>query len=183
MKNIKIIFVHGNDTMRWSYCWTPWLKEELEKLSLNVIFETMPDSIIARKKYWLPFLKDYLKADENTLLVGHSSGAVAAMKYAEENKIFGSILIAPCYTDLGMESEKESGWYDDPWNWEQIKKNQKVIGLVYSNDDFIIPNEEFKFIREKLNPNEVLEFENKGHFIKQDTFPELIEIVKKILEI
>ena len=129
MDKLRVIFIHGNDTMHWSNCWAPWLKEELKKLNLDVIFETFPDSIIARKKYWLPFLKDYLKVDENTLLIGHSSGAVAAMRCAEENKIFGSILVAPCYTDLGMESEKESGWYDESWNWGKIRANQKVIGL------------------------------------------------------
>ena len=42
---------------------------------------------MARAKYWLPFLKK-LGEDEETILIGHSSGAVSAMSYAENNKIY-----------------------------------------------------------------------------------------------
>lgn len=182
MKKIKVIFIHGNESMSWKYCWTPYLKDELEKLGLEVIFETFPDSIIARKKYWMPFLKDYLKADEKTLLIGHSSGATASMRYAQENKIFASILVSPSYTDLGLEEERISGWYDEPWNWDLIKNNQEKIGLVYSKDDFVIPCKEFEHIEKQLKPDEIIQFEDKGHFVHQTEFPELVEVVKKILE-
>jgi len=138
---------------------------------------------MARSKYWLPFLKDYLKVDENTLIIGHSSGATAAMRYAQNNKIWGSILVSPCYTDMELEEEKITGWYDEPWNWNLIKNNQNKIGLVYSKDDYIIPCREFDFVKNKLKPNEILEFENKGHFLRQDTFPELLELIKKMLDI
>ncbi len=182
MKVEKIIFIHGNDTMRWSYLWVPWLKEQLETLDIELVFETFPDSILARKQYWLPFLKEKLKANESTLLVGHSSGAVAAMRYAEENPIFGSVLISPCYTDLGLESEKISGWYDDPWQWEKIKTNQKTISLFYSENDEFIPLEEFLHIKEKLNPDKTFSFKEKGHFISQETFPELAEHILELVK-
>ena len=55
------------------------------------------------------------------MIIGWSSGAVAAMRYAEENKIKGSISISPSYTDLGDDMEKQSGYYDKAWNWEEIK--------------------------------------------------------------
>ena len=182
MKNLKIIFIHGNDAMRWSYSWTPWLKKELEKLNLNVIFETFPDSIEAREKYWIPFLEQNLKADENTLIIGHSTGAIAAMRYAQKNTIFGSILISPYHTHLGIEDEKASGWFDKEWRWDNIKNNQKQIGIFYSKDDNAIPLKEFLHVKEKLNPNYIYEFEDKGHFIKQNTFPEVLECVKKMIE-
>lgn len=169
--------------MTWKDHWGLYLKSELEKLNVEVVFETFPDSIIARAKYWIPFLKNYLKADENTLLIGHSSGATAAMRYAQNNKIFASVLVSPCYTDLDSEEERISGWYDEPWDWESIKKNQNKIALVYSRDDFVIPVEEFEHIKEKLDPDEVVEFEDKGHFVDQKEFPELVQVVKKILEI
>ncbi len=180
--NLKIIFIHGNGGNSWSYLWTPWLKYELQKLNLNVIFETFPDSILARREYWLPYLKDKLKANEKTLLIGHSSGAVAAMRYAQDNKIYGSILISPCYTDLGIEDEKQSGWYKDPWDWNAIKNNQKVIGLFYSKNDQLIPLKEFIHIRDNLKPNNTFEFEHKGHFINQNDFIELLDYIKTIIK-
>ncbi len=76
---LRVIFIHGNQSTHWSFSFTPWLKRELEKLGFETFFETFSDSIIARSEYWLPFLKDHVKADENDIIVGWSSGAVAAM--------------------------------------------------------------------------------------------------------
>ena len=180
---MRIIFIHGNGGTNWSSGWAPWLKQELDKLGHDTVFQTFPDSVLARKEYWLPFLHDQLKADKHTLLIGWSSGAVAAMRYAEKYAIWGSILVAPCYTDLGIESEKISGWYDQPWNWARIKANQKQIGLLYSLNDEFIPLVEFQHIKDQLTPNQVVEFENNGHFIKQDTFPELVRTVQQITKL
>lgn len=180
---IKAILIHGNDTMRWSYKWMPWVKSELEKLGLEVIGETFPDSIVAREKYWLPFLKENLKADENTILIGHSSGATAAMRFAENNKLLGTILVGPSYTDLGIEIEKQSGYFNRPWKWDKIKENQNWIIQFGSINDPFIPVEDFRHIHKMLD-SEYYEFENRGHFYEdQDTFPEIVEVIKNKLMI
>ena len=61
----------------------------------------MPDPIKARESIWIPYILDELKADENTVLIGHSSGAEAIMRLAEKHKVFGLVLVSACYTDLG----------------------------------------------------------------------------------
>lgn len=183
MKNnfpIKIILIHGNGGSTVNDNWFPWVKDELEKLGLNVIARTFPDNKFARKDIWLPFIENDLKADENTIIIGHSSGAVAAMRYAEENKIFGSILVGACYTDLGDSDEKISGYYDTSWNWELIKKNQNWIVQFSSIDDPYIPISEARYIHEKLH-TEYYEYKDKGHFgwdKGMKKFPEIIEIIK-----
>lgn len=169
--------------MHWSYAWMPWVKAELEKLGLDVIGETFPDSIIAREKYWIPFLKDYLGADENTIIIGHSSGADCAMRFAEKYKLLGSVLVSPCYTDLGIELEKQSGYFDRPWQWDIIKKSQEWIVQFGSKDDPSIPLEEFRHINKMLG-TEYHEFEDRGHFFEnQDTFPEIVEVIKGKMKI
>lgn len=173
----RMIFIHGNGSTHWNFSFSGWLKTELENLGFNTFFETFPDSIIARSEYWLPFLKDHIKAGENDVIIGWSSGAVAAMRYAEQNKIRGSILISPCYTDLGDEFEKQSGYYNKPWDWEKIKKNQAKIALVYSDNDPFIPQDEFEHMVEKLNPS-VIKILGGGHFIEYSTFPELLKYIK-----
>lgn len=138
---------------------------------------------MARKEFWLPFLKDELKADKDTIIIGHSSGAVAAMRFAETNKIYGSILIGACYTDLKDEDEKISGYYNTPWNWEFIKNNQNWIVQFASTDDPYIPIEEARFIHEKLD-TEYYEFTDQGHFSWENNkkeFPEIIKIMKEKL--
>lgn len=174
----RIIFIHGNQTEHWSYGWAAWLKTELEKLGFATFFETMPDSIIARAEYWLPFLKDHVKAGENDVLVGWSSGAVAAMRYAEDDKIKGSVLVSPCHTDTGDELEKQSGYYDKPWQWERIKANQEKIALIWGDDDPYIQQDEFEFIAKQLNPTEI-KIHGGKHFIERTEFPELLEYINE----
>lgn len=176
----RIIFIHGNDTMRWDNSpWNAWLKVELDNAGFTTVFETFPDSIMAREEYWLPFLKDYLRAGENDVLVGWSSGAVAAMRYAENEKIKGSVLIGCNYTDLGDEMEVASGYFDTPWEWEKIKVNQGKIALVYGDDDPYIPQEEFTYIVEKLSP-EIIKVAGGKHFIGDKDFPQVLDYILKI---
>lgn len=169
----RIIFIHGNQSTHWSYGWAPWLKQKLEAAGYPTFFETFPDSIIARAEYWLPFLKEHVCAGEEDVIVGWSSGAVAAMRYTETEMILGSVLISPCYTDTGDALEKESGYYESPWEWQKIKQNQKHIALVYGEDDPIIPQTEFEHIAQQLTPK-IIALPKAGHFTKQQTFPEVL---------
>jgi predicted alpha/beta hydrolase family esterase len=175
MNKTKVIFLPGNGgDGNTSYGWFPYVKSELEKLGYEVINPIFPDGELARNIYWLTFLET-LNPDENTILIGHSSGAVAIMRYTEYHKILGSVLVAPCYTDLGLENEKLSGYYNLSWNWEKIKNNQKWIIQFSSTDDPFIPIDEARYINNKLGTKY---FElNQGHFMG-DTLPELIEAIK-----
>lgn len=159
----KVVIIHGNGGCTGNHFWYPWLKTELEKKGFSVIAPTMPDNIEAKVSVWLPYMRDVLKCDENTVVVGHSSGAVAAMRYAEEYKLFGSVLVGACYTDLGYESERIAGYYDTPWQWDKIKNNQQWTIILASTDDPYIPISEPRFIHDNLG-GEYCEFNDRGHF-------------------
>lgn len=177
----RIIFIHGNGAMSWKFAWSSWLKKELEAKSFPTDFQTFPDSIIARAKYWLPFLEEHIKAGENDVIVGWSSGADAAMRYAETHKLLGSVLVAPCATDLNDPLEKMSGYFDTPWDWESIKNNQKHIALIHSDNDPFIPLEEFVSIEKNLAPKvENIVLPGKKHFIEQKEFPEVLEYILRV---
>ena len=164
----RVVYVHGNGTQHWSYGWASWLRNQLIVTGYDTFFETMPDSVIAREQFWLPFLEKHVQVGANDIIVGWSSGAVAAMRYAEDHQIHGSVLIAPCYTDLGDAMEKQSGYYDTPWDWSAIRANQKHTALVFAADDPFIPQSE----------PDVHRLDSGGHFIEQSTFPELLEIIR-----
>ena len=40
----------------------------------------MPDPVTARRSIWLPFMKNELEVDSETIIIGHSSGACAAVR-------------------------------------------------------------------------------------------------------
>jgi predicted alpha/beta hydrolase family esterase len=177
---IKVIFIPGNGGGGPNDNWFPYLKTELEKLGFTVIASEFPDNKLARASYWLPFLEE-LGADENTILIGHSSGAIAAMRFAESKKILGSVLVGTYHTDLGLETEKLSGYFDRPWNWEPIKRNQQWIAIYASTDDPWIPIEEPRFVKEQLDAA-YFEYTDQGHFggdYFKESFEELVTFIAK----
>src|SRR3989344_3267437 len=179
---IKAIFIPGNGGGTPRDNWFPYLKKGLIKLGVEVIDKDFPDNQLAREIYWFPFIKR-LGADENTILIGHSSGAIAAMRFAEKNKILGSVLVGVYYTDFGDEGEKSSGYFNRPWDWNLIKKNQKWILEFASTDDPWISIEEPRYIHKKLN-TEYFEFTNQGHFgydNNKSSFPQLLKALKQKL--
>lgn len=180
---MRVIFIHGNGSSKPTDHWFPYLKQELESLGIKVDAPQFPDTELARASYWLPFLEKELKASEDTILVGHSSGAIAAMRYAETHKIMGSVLVGAYYTDLGYESEKISGYFDKPWDFKAIKENQQWILQFAGVNDPWIPIEEARTLRDFLN-TEYYEFIEGGHLgqdVDRKTFPELLEAIQRKL--
>ncbi|MFY9590274.1 RBBP9/YdeN family alpha/beta hydrolase [Rickettsia endosymbiont of Halotydeus destructor] len=180
----KVILIPGNGGGSPNDNWFPSIRKDLELNGLQVISAEFPDNDLARASFWLPFLLDELKADENTILIGHSTGAIAAIRLAEIQPIFGSVLVGAYHTDLNMEKEKLSGYFDKPWDFEKIKQNQKWISLFASQDDPWIPIEEPRYIHTKLNC-EYHEYTNLGHFggdyYKQE-FPEVTRAIIQNLQ-
>lgn len=175
----RFVYIHGNGTSHWSFGWAKWLQRELISLGYDTFFETMPDSVLARSDYWLPFMKDHIQIGENDIIIGWSSGATAAMRYAESNQILGSILISPSCTDLGDVLEKQSGYYDESWNWDTIRSNQRDIALIYGGNDPYIPQSEFEYIAQSTEAR-VIAVPAGDHFNNQNTFPELMDYIRQM---
>lgn len=177
---MKAILIHGNGGGTAGDIWLPWLERELTRLGLEVINQTFPDNVKARARYWLPFIES-LGADANTILIGHSSGAVAAMRHAETHCLLGSVLVGVCYTDLGDGGEAASGYYRAPWQWDRIRANQQWTAVFNSSDDPHIPIAEPRHVAAQLRSS-YFEFNDRGHFVDESTFPEVVEFVRKKLD-
>ena len=173
----RIIFLHGNSGEGVGHYWFPCARRAFEKMGFTVVARDFPDATLARKSIWLPFLEHECGADENSVLIGHSSGAIAAMRFAETHKIFGSVLVGAYHSDLGLESERVSGYFDTPWEWGAIKANQHWIIQFASSDDPFFGIEEPRLVHEKLATG-YREFTNRGHFFEKE-FPELVEAVRR----
>jgi predicted alpha/beta hydrolase family esterase len=178
---VKVILIHGNGGADAGDHWLPYLERELSALGLDVINRTFPDNVKARARFWLPFLEQ-LGAGEDTILIGHSSGAVAAMRYAETHRLLGSVLVGVCHTDLGDGGEAASGYYTSPWQWEQIRDNQQWIAIFHSSDDPLIPVTEARFVAARLKCS-YFEFTDRGHFVETREFSEVVQFVRRQLEL
>ena len=77
-----------------------------------------PDPHVCREKKWIPFINDELGgSNPESVVVGHSSGAVAALRLAERQKLKGIIVVAGYDSDLGDANERASGYFDRPFDW------------------------------------------------------------------
>ena len=186
MTKPKVFIIPGNGGSRIETDnWYAWVRNELVRRGYPVFAEDMPDSLMARAIVWLPYLAEVIGEDENIILIGHSSGSVAIMRYLETHRALGAILTGACYTDLGLVEEKLAGYYNTPWQWDKIKSNVGWVAQFASTDDPFIPVSEARFIHNQLN-SEYFEFTDRGHFMTDDqhdasTFPELIEQLEKSL--
>ncbi|EKX49876.1 hypothetical protein GUITHDRAFT_161960, partial [Guillardia theta CCMP2712] len=172
----RVLIVPGNGCTPIASCnWYKWLHDELEKSGVSCAMKDMPDPFEAKERIWLPFMKNELGADENSIIVGHSSGAEAAMRFIEEHRVRGVVLVAACHTDLGLPSEAISGYYNRPWNWQQMRDNVKFASQFADQQDPFIPYGEAQHVHENLK-TELLS-SNRGDHFMVNKFPELLQHV------
>jgi len=178
----KAVIVPGNGCGDVVDCnWYGWANKKLNDLpDFECRLRNMPDPMTARKSIWLPFMKDKLEVDEETIIIGHSSGACAAIRYAEENKVGGIILVGAYKSDLGDTNEAESGYFRDPWQWDKVRENCPLIVQFGSTDDPFLPWDEQKAVADGLQAD-LRKYDNRGHFM-DPTFPELIKTVQENLK-
>jgi predicted alpha/beta hydrolase family esterase len=120
---------------------------------------------------------------DNIILVGHSSGAQAALRYCEEYPCKAVVLVAATYSDLGDAGERASGYYPqgdtNPYKFEDMKTNCPVWYQFHSDDDPFIPLQEAGQIRDGLGLTDTyLMLPGRSHFF--EPFPELLEVLEKL---
>ena len=178
----KCIILPGNGceegTVRDSN-WYGWAEDTIRETGLfdEVILRDMPDPYAAREKIWLPFIREELGADKDTVIIGHSSGAEAAMRLLESTPLRGIVLVSACHTDLGDAGERAAGYYNRPWKWSEMKKNVGSFGIhqFHSDNDPFIPIAEARHVA-KNTDSSYHELPNRLHFFDAP-FPELLEVI------
>jgi len=182
--SVKIAIIPGNGGGAVeSSVWYAWVRDALrsdERVS-DVVLRDMPDPVLARECYWLPFMRDQLVCDENTIIIGHSSGAAAAMRYAEQWPVGGLVLVGAYASDLDDETERCSGYFSRPWAWHLIRQNSPFVIQFGSTDDPYLPWDQQKTVADALAAD-VRQFSNRGHFIDAE-FPEVVTAIKEQIDL
>lgn len=146
--------------------WRPWLKNELEKESFEVIVPAMPDTNYPKITAWVPHLiKTVGKPTENDYFVGHSLGCITILRYLEtldkKEKISGSVLVAGFSDDLGYQELK--GFFETPINWSKIKGHCEKFVAIMSDNDPYVPLRHGDVFHKQLGARVVIEH-NRKHF-------------------
>lgn len=181
MKNALIL--HGTDSNSHEH-WFPWLKEKLEHKGYKVWVPNLPHSNIPNIQTYNTFINSKnWKYDENTVLIGHSSGAVAILGILQnlpQGVIIDTVILVSTFKDdLGWDTLKEL--FLEPFIFSEIKKHAKHFILIHSDNDPYCPLEHAKYLSEKLG-GKLIVLAGKGHFNKKNgedytEFPELLQIL------
>jgi predicted alpha/beta hydrolase family esterase len=187
------LILHGTNATSQSH-WFPWLKSELEGEGYSVWLPDLPNThkpnielntkVLLSTKYDsrnCPMGWDY---HDDTLIVGHSSGAVVILGLLQAmpaNVQVGTCIFVGAFkNDLGWDSLKEL--FITPFDFETIKTKAKKFIFVHSDTDPYCPLEHAEYLSGKLG-GELIVLPGQGHFNiesnpKYVKFPKLLEIIK-----
>ncbi len=183
----NILILHGTGVTPRSN-WFMWLKGKLVGQGHQVWLPQLPDAHKPNGKTYTDFLlanKDF-KINKDTIIIGHSSGAVEILNLLQHlpgrTKIKGALLVSAFHDDLGWDSL--SDLIDTPFDYERIKKHCGKFIFLYSDDDPHVPIEQPKFLAEQLD-SDLIVFEGQGHFNTETSphyqrFPEILQFIEEL---
>lgn len=187
----KVCIVHGWDGSPDEPLFV-WLDNNLSSRGCEVKRLSMPNPETPVMKEWISKLQEEINLDENTILVGHSVGCQAVMRYLETQdettRISGMLLLAP-WMHLDQTTIEEEGeevielarpWMETPINFQKVRIISPKITAIFSDNDVFVPTSEEAFFAEKLGAKTIMEHE-KGHLGPADKISELQSALDAIL--
>ena len=162
--------------------WYGMLYAELTRRDIPCVCKDFPDPLHARRDRWIPFIRSMVEkhaTNDSVVLVGHSSGAQATLRYTEQYPAVGSVLVAATYSDLGDPHERASGYYPqptsdgkeetNPYLFDAMKTNCPKWYQFHSDDDPFIPLREAELIRDGLGLTDTYHMlPGRSHFFEFD---------------
>ena len=169
--------------------WFPWFKKQVDNRDCLCIIPQFPiddkHHIYSEwKKIMDIYNKEFNLMDENTIIIGHSTGSICALKYILENKISIKKLIlvsgfnnylSPDENDI--HNKLNPSYYVNDYEISKIKDYVKEIVCIYGDNDPYIPQDVLKKFAKSINAKEVI-IDNGGHLNEEagyNSFPELLK--------
>lgn len=160
--------------------WYLWLKEELEKRGFEVSLPDLPTqrTNLPDLQKQLTFIKKLNFLDKNTVIIGHSLGAVLGMRLGEIYKFKKLITVAGWdYNDLCAEHKL---FWKTMIDHLKVKKNVKEIYCIGSDNDPYYTAISFEDTAKRLGGKFIL-IKGKKHFSKNQggitKIPQLLNLV------
>ena len=185
----NVLILHGTDATPDSN-WFMWLKGKLVGRGYHVWLPQLPSSDKPSTKTYTKFLlaNKKFKFDEDTILIGHSSGAVEILNLLQhlpiKAHIKAAVLVSAFKDDLGRDDL--SDLFSEPFDFEKIKQHCGKFSFIHSDDDPYCPLEHAQYLAAETN-GEVMVFEGQGHFNtdvgpEYKQFPELIQFIDEAIK-
>ncbi|SMB89528.1 hypothetical protein SAMN05660772_01337 [Pasteurella testudinis DSM 23072] len=184
MAKPHIYIVHGY-TASVDSNWFPWLKTTLENKGITTTVLPMPESHNPNDEAWLAYLKNNITISKNTILVGHSLGCIAILKYVEQlpitQKIRGVVLVSGFAEKVDTLPELDQ-FNQNPTNYHDLIIKIQTRIVIASLNDEIVPYHYSERLKERLQA-EYYTLQNGGHFLDRDGFSEFPLVYEQITKI
>lgn len=119
--------------------WYPWLAKKLTDRGISIDLRGFPDHYHAHEHIWKAFVVEKLELTPSTLVIGHSSGAACALRLMEEHPFAACLLVSAYDTDMGDEVERESGYFNRPFDYKTMQRHVPRIAQLHSASDHLVP--------------------------------------------
>ncbi|HYH75142.1 MAG TPA: alpha/beta hydrolase [Candidatus Saccharimonadales bacterium] len=170
--------------------WFQWLKTELTTRGLQMWLPQLPNPS-------QPSLRqeaDYVQAEcpfainQETLVIGHSSGAILALILAQENQVpIGAVVAVSVFHDNSLKWDANNSLFDVAFDWAAIQQGAGQLLFVHSDNDPYVPLEQAQFVADNCQA-EMVVVPGEGHFNLERSeayraFPRLLALLdqKEIL--
>lgn len=166
--------------------WFKWLKKELEEKGFKVWLPQLPQAERPSLRKWQRFIKEQcpFPINEETLIVGHSSGAILALVLAENNmEKIGAIVDVSVFYDNSLQWQPNDQLFDVQFDWAAIQDGVSELLFIHSDNDPYVPLNQAQFVATNTN-GEIMVIPGEGHFNLERSedykqFPKLLEILEE----
>lgn len=149
----KALILHGTGGTSQDN-WFPWLKAQLESNGYVVWCPDLPGAEKPNLQRYNEFIfanKDW-EFDEDTIIVGHSSGAVAILgllqALPEGTTVKACYLVGSFKNDLRWDALKDL--FVEPFDFEKIKNKSQTWYFIHSDNDPYCPLEHAQYLHKKI---------------------------------
>jgi len=163
MKRAIIVHCWGG---RSNYAWYQSVAGQLEERGYQVQVPDMPNTDEPRLDTWVPYLRDLIdQPDDELVLIGHSIGTVAIMRYLEtldnDQQIDKAILVAGFTDQLGF--RELENFFETRLNFLAIKtKVRNGFVAIQSDDDPYVSEQYGTRLQEELGASLIIKH-SAGH--------------------
>lgn len=176
----KAFILHGTGASPKDH-WFLWMKEKLEEKGLEVYAPDFPTPEGQNLENWMEVLQEYPEIDEDTILIGHSTGAVFILSILEKvEKVKEAYLISGFTGKLGIEFDAlNESFAEKEFDFEDIKDSAGEIYVFHSDSDPYVPLEKAEDLALNLEASLHLKAE-AGHFNTESGYTEFPGLLREI---
>lgn len=165
--------------------WFRWLEKQLVKRRMEVWLPSLPNADKPSLKEWLKFVEENcpFEIDKDTIVVGHSSGAILGMLMLQAGYTLGALIAVSIFIDNTLDWEPNDRLFDVDFDYDKIRANRSKRLIINSETDPYVPLEKAEEVAGKSR-TELMVIKNQGHFNLEQSknykeFPRLLEILKE----